>query len=117
MEKFILQVGEKLIINDPHAMWMKTETMAIDGCLKLTDKRIVFVKNATPFMQLFSESHKCQVLQDFPLDTLKSYSRKKYFKNERLIIDNGVDRPREYVTSKIESFIAELKNAGKEFKE
>ncbi len=111
MEKFVLNPDEKLLINDPYAMWMKTEMMAIQGSLKLTDKRLVFVKNANPFaglLQLFMKSQRSCVLQDFSLGTIKNYSRKKFFKNERL---------KEYVTSKIESFLAELKNAGIKIKE
>jgi hypothetical protein len=119
MEKFVLSPGEKLLINDPHAIWMQTETMPVDGTIKLTDRRFVFVKNAHAIAILgwFMKSHRSYVLHDFPLESIKSYSRKKYFKNERLIIDNGIERPREYVTSKVDSLIGEMKNAGIKFKE
>ncbi len=120
MEPFVLNPNEKLIINDPHAVWMQTETMEVKGSLKLTDKRLVFVKDANPFagiLKLFMKSQRSHVLHDFPLNSIKNYSRKKYFKSERLIIDNGIDRPKEYVASKIESLVAELKKSGITFKE
>lgn len=120
MEKFALHQNEKLLINDPHAIWMKTEMMAIRGSLKLTDKRLVFVKNAHPFaglLKLFLKSLRSYVLHEYPLELLKNYSRKTYYKSERLILDNGFDRPKEFVTSKIKSITSELKNAGIKIKE
>ncbi|HET6989909.1 MAG TPA: hypothetical protein VFJ43_01240 [Bacteroidia bacterium] len=120
MEKFVLNQNEKLLINDPHAIWMKTETMPVDGTIKLTDRRFVFVKNANPIagiLKLFMKSQRSYVLHDFSLESIKTYSRKTLYKNERLIIDNGIERPREYVTSKIESLTGELKNLGIKIKE
>jgi hypothetical protein len=113
MEPFTLHPGEKLLINDPHAMWMKSNTMAVMGSLKLTDKRLVFVKNANPFagiLALFMKSQRSHVLHEYQLASIKSYSKEKHFKSERIVIDNGVDRPKKYATSKIESIEMELKN-------
>jgi hypothetical protein len=113
MNAFQLQPGEKLLINDPHAMWMKSEMMAVMGSLKLTDKRLVFVKNANPFagiLALFMKSQRSHVLHEYPLESIKSYSQEKHYKSARIVIDNGIDRPKKYTTSKIESFEMELKN-------
>ena len=113
MEPFQLHPGEMLLINDPYAMWMKTEMMAVMGTLKLTDKRLVFVKNANPLagiLALFMKSQRSHVLHDYPLDSIKSYSRETHFKSVRIVIDNGIDRPKKYATSKMDSIEAELKN-------
>lgn len=120
MKPFSLHPGEKLLINDPHAMWMKTEMMAVMGSLKLTDKRLVFVKNANPFagiLQLFMKSQRSHVLHEYPLENIKSYSRETHFKSVRVVIDNGIDRPKKYATSKMDSIEAELKNHNVKIKE
>ncbi|MDQ3112252.1 MAG: hypothetical protein M3R17_20395 [Bacteroidota bacterium] len=113
MKAFSLNPGEKLLINDPHAMWMKSEMMAVMGTLKLTDKRLVFVKNANPFagiLALFMKSQRSHVLHEYMLGKINSYSKEKHFKSERIVIDNGIDRPKKYATSKIASIEMELKN-------
>jgi hypothetical protein len=120
MNKFQLHPGEKLLINDPYAMWMKTEMMAVMGALKLTDKRLVFVKNANPFagiLGLFMPSQRSHVLHEYPLESIQSFSKEKHFKSVRIVIDNGKDRPKKYVTSKIASFEGELKNHNVKIKE
>ncbi|CAN5917833.1 hypothetical protein BH11BAC7_BH11BAC7_09650 [soil metagenome] len=113
MEPFQLHPGEKLLINDPYAIWMKTEMMAVMGTLKVTDKRFVFVKNANPLagiLALFMKSQRSHVLHDYPLESIKSFSRETHFKSVRIVIDNGIDRPKKYTTSKMDSIEAELKN-------
>jgi hypothetical protein len=120
MKPFSLHAGEKLLINDPHAMWMKTEVMAVMGSLKLTDKRLVFVKNANPFagiLGIFMASQRSHVLHEYPLGSIQSFSKEKHFKSVRIVIDNGKDRPKKYVTSKMGTLEAELKNHNVKIKE
>lgn len=120
MKPFSLNPGEKLLINDPHAMWMKTEMMAVMGSLKLTDKRLVFVKNANPFagiLGLFMKSQRSHVLHEYPLQNIVSFSKEKHLRNVRIVIDNGKDRPRKYVTSKIDTLAGELQNHHVKIKE
>jgi hypothetical protein len=120
MEPFTLHPGEKLLINDPHAMWMKTNVMAVMGSLKLTDKRLVFVKNAKPFagiLGIFMKSQRSHVLHEYALDSIKSYTKELHFKSARIVIYNGIDRPKKYSTSKIESIEMELKNHNVKIKE
>jgi hypothetical protein len=112
MEQFSLKPDEKLLVNDPYASWMKTEMMAIPGSLKLTDKRLVFVKNANQFagpLKWFIKSMRSQVLHEYPLTSIKSFSRETHFKSEWLVIDNGIERPKKFMTPKIEVLEAELK--------
>lgn len=109
MSPFQLQPGEKLIVNDPWASWIKNATSEIKGQLKLTDRRLVFVKNATPFLSLFLSSKKSCILFDYPFAAIKNFSRKKLFKSEELVIDNGIDRPVSFTTSKMDTFEAGLK--------
>jgi|SRR5665213_94098 len=112
MEKFSLQPDEHLLINDPHAMWMKGAMMAIQGQLKLTEKRIVFEKNANPLagiLSLFLKNQRQHVLHDIPLSSITNFSTVTFAKSERLVIDNGVSLPLTFATSKIDTFIPELK--------
>ncbi len=112
MEKFSLQPDEHLLINDPHAMWMKGNMMAVQGQLKLTEKRIVFEKNANPLagiLALFMKSQREHTLHDIPLSAITNYSKSTFGKSERLVIDNGVSLPLTFATMKVDTFIAELK--------
>jgi hypothetical protein len=109
MKKFFLQPGESLLINDPHAVWMKTDREKIPGAIKLTNKRFVFEKKATPFLGMFVKSMKKQVLFDYPLEKIKNYSRETNFKSVNIVIDNGIERPKKFETSKMDNLEAELK--------
>jgi hypothetical protein len=109
MNDFKLEPGEKLLVNDPYASWLKTEMTFIPGALKLTDKRLVFVKNAVPFGSLFFKSMRSHILQEYPLSSIANFSRETLYQSERLIIDNGMERPKKYLTSKAEVLEAELK--------
>lgn len=112
MEPFQLQPGEKLLVNDPHAVWMKGGTMTVKGQLKLTDRRLVFVKNPSEFagpLKWFIKSLRSYVLMDFPLEKIKEVSTTALGKDKRITIDNGIERPRQFVTSKMEVLDAELK--------
>lgn len=118
MQPFQLLPGEKLIVNDPHVTWKKGGTMDEAGQLKLTDKRLVFVKNANEFagpLKWFVKSFREQVLLEFPLEKIKSFSVAAIGKNKRIKIDNGIDRPREFEVSKLQVIEAELKRAGISF--
>jgi hypothetical protein len=117
METFKLQPGEKLLINDPHAMWMKTDREKIPGAIKLTDKRFVFEKNATPFLSMFVQAKKKQILFECDLDKIKTFSREKNFKSVNIVIDNGLERPKKFETSKMDSLEGELKNHNVKIKE
>jgi hypothetical protein len=100
MKKFELQPGEKLLVNDPHAMWMKSDMMGVQGQLKLTDRRLVFVKNANPFaglLVLFFKSLQAQVLIEFPLNEITEISRSAFVKSTRLVVGNGKERSRNFV--------------------
>ena len=112
MEQFKLHPDEKLLINDPYASWMKSDLMVIPGSLKLTNKRLVFVKNANPFggvLKLLIKSMGSYILHEYPLTKEIVVARETHFKSERLVIDNGIERPKEYMTSKIEVLMSELK--------
>jgi hypothetical protein len=112
MEKFELRPGEILVVNDPHAVWMQMELKGIEGQLKLTGKRLVFVKDPVPnsgLLRLFIKSMRAHVLLEFPLDKIKSVERVQFGKSTRLVIDNGIDRPRQFVSSKAETMEFELR--------
>jgi len=81
----------------------------IEGSLKLTEKRLVFVKNAVPFGSLFFKSMRSHILHEYPIASIANFSRETLYKSERLIIDNAVERPKKYLTSKVEVLEAELK--------
>jgi hypothetical protein len=117
VEKFVLHPGESLLINDPHAVWMKTDREKIPGSIKLTNKRFVFEKKATPFLGMFVQSMKKQILFDYPLEKIKNYSSETNFKSVNIIIDNGIERPKKFETSKIDNLEAELKNLNIQGKE
>lgn len=117
MGKFVLQPGENLLINDPHAAWMKTDREKIPGAIRLTNKRFVFEKNATPFLGMFVQSMKKQILFECELDKIKSYSRETNFKSVNIVIDNGIERPKKFETSKIDSLEGELKHLNVKAKE
>lgn len=115
MKPFALLPGEKLIVNDPHVTWKKGGTMDVEGQIKLTDQRLVFVKNASEFagpVKWFVKSMRAHVLLEFPLNQIKTFSVAAFGKNKRISIDNGLDRPREFEVSKLQVIEAELKRAG-----
>lgn len=117
MQPFQLRPGEKLLVNDPHAVWMKGGTMTVEGQLKLTDQRLVFVKNASEIagpLKLFMKSLRAHILLEFPIDKIKNFKRAAFGKNQRIVIDNGVDRPREFEVSKLDVMQSELKRIGVE---
>jgi hypothetical protein len=108
MQKFQLQSEEHLLVNDPHTKWMRGLT-PIAGQLKLTEKRIVFVKNATPFLKLFLKSQGEEVLHDISLSSIKNYSLVDFGKTKRLLIETGISLPLTFATPKFEIFAGELK--------
>ena len=112
MEAFALLPGEKLLVNDPHATWKKGGTMNVQGQLKLTDQRLVFVKNAAEFsgpLKWIFKSMRPRVELEFPLGRIKSFSASAFGNSKRLTIDNGIERPREFETTKTAIFEFELK--------
>lgn len=91
---------------------MKGGMAAIPGQLKLTDQRLVFVKNASEIagpLKWFVKSLRAHVLLEFPLGKIKNFKLAAFGKNQRLIIDNGIERPREFEVSKLAVLEAELK--------
>lgn len=115
MERFVLRPGEKLLVNDPHVRWMKGGTMSVDGQLKLTNQRLVFVKNASEIagpLKWFVKSLRAHILLEFPLGQVRRFSVAAFGKNKRLTIDNGIERPRDFEVSKLQVLEAELRRAG-----
>lgn len=103
MGKFSLQPGEKLVVNDPHVVWMKMPMVNVAGQLKLTDKRIVFIRDAHPFavFTLFlAKSMRSAVEFDYPLDKVKTISVVEMGKEKRITIEAGSERPRTFISSK-----------------
>jgi hypothetical protein len=112
MEAFVMLPGEKLLVNDPHAAWKKGGTMNVQGQLKLTDRRLVFVKNAAEFagpLKWLFKSMRPRVELEFPLGSIKFFSASAFGNSKRLTIDNGIERLREFETTKTEIFEFELK--------
>jgi len=111
MEDFALKEGEHLLVNDPHCQWMRG-MMAIPGQLKLTENRIVFVKNANPFagiLALCFKSQRAHVVHDIRLSDIKNYSLATFGKSTRLVIETGFSLPLTFATPKFEIFAGELK--------
>lgn len=96
---------------------MKGGTMSVAGQLKLTNRRLVFVKNASEFagpLKWFVKSLRAHVLLEFPLGKIKNFKLAAFGKSQRIVIDNGIERPREFETSKLAVLEAELKRLGVE---
>ena len=112
MPKFELQPGETLIVNDPWTKWMRREMQPVEGQLKLTNKRLVFIQKAHPlalFVLFIPKSVREHVEMEFPLEEIKNVSKEEVGEKKRLVIENGIERPKIFVTSKVETFLGELK--------
>jgi hypothetical protein len=112
MQPFKLLPEESLLVNDPHVTWMLGGSLNVDGQLKLTNQRLVFVKNGNEIagpLKWFVKSLREHILLEFPLGEIKNYVVLELGKNKRLTIDNGVERPREFEVSKLAVLDAELK--------
>ena len=108
MKKFSLSPGELLLVNDPHAGWVRGMQI-IPGQLKLTNERIAFIKNATPFLKLLVKSHDEHVLHEIKLSELQKFSLVDFGKTKRLLLETGKSLPLTFVSPKHEIFMGELK--------
>ncbi|HTL80257.1 MAG TPA: hypothetical protein VL651_01060 [Bacteroidia bacterium] len=111
MPSFKLLVGEKLIVNDPHVSWRKGGLSAVNGQLKLTDRRIVFIRDAHPFAIFFLyliPSMRSAMELEYDLKKIKKVSVVEYGKEKRLTIDPGNERPKEFETMKAMTFESEI---------
>ncbi len=112
MEKFRLHPGELLLVNDPHVTWMKGGLQTVPGQLKLTNKRLVFVKDAPPFSALFAlvvKSLRSHVVFDWKIAEIRNVTRTTHGRVQRITIDPGFERPKEFAASKVEVLEFELK--------
>lgn len=110
--KFNLRHGEKLIVNDPHVTWRKGGLGFVNGQIKLTDRRIVFIRDPHPFAIFFLyliRSMRSSVELEYELQKIKSVSVIEYGKEKRLTIDPGNERPKEFETMKALTFESEIK--------
>lgn len=109
--KFLLRPGEKLIVNDPHALWQMMEMKTIAGQLKLTNERIVFIRNPHPyavFVLFLVRSMRSGVEFEYRRSSLKAVTSVVFGKEKRLVIDPGSERPKTIITAKAETIEKEF---------
>lgn len=113
MSGFKLLPGEKLIVNDPHAVWMKMPMVSIPGQLKLTDRRIVFIRDAHTFavFTLFlAKSMRSAIEFEYPIDKIAAISVQEMGKEKRLTIEGNNERPKRFISAKALTIEFEFRN-------
>lgn len=111
MAAFVLEPGERLLINDPHAKWMMTEMKAVPGRIRLTERRFVFEKPEHAYFSAFKFLFKklgAEILFEIRRSDITEVSKIEAAKKSRLQIKTKFERPKMFETIKMDTIAGEL---------
>lgn len=111
MAAFQLQPGERLLINDPHAKWMMSEMKAVEGRIRVTEKRFVFEKPEHAYFSAFKFLVKrlgADIIFEIKRSEITAVTKAEGMKKSRLKIETKFERPKMFDTMKLDTIIGEL---------
>lgn len=114
MSIFQLDTGERLLINDPHAVWMMMEMKGIPGTLRITQHRVVFEKPAHAYFGAFQFLFKklgAEIIFEIKRSDVSAVSKVEAGKKARLKIETKYERPKMFDTMKMDTIIGELRKS------
>ena len=111
MAAFVLEPGERLLINDPHAKWMMTEMKPVSGTIRLTERRFVFEKPEHAYFSVFKFLFKKlggEILFEIKRSEITEAVKIEAAKKSRLQIKTKYERPKLFETIKMDTIVGEL---------
>ncbi len=111
MAAFQLEPGEKLLINDPHASWMMSEMKAVEGRIRVTERRFVFEKPEHAYFSAFKfliKSLGADIIFEIKRSEITAVTKVEGMKKARLKIEIKFERPKMFDTMKMDVIIGEL---------
>lgn len=111
MAAFQLQEGERLLINDPHAMWMMMEMKPVYGRLRITQNRVVFEKpehGYFSFLKFMIKKLGADTIFEIKRSDITAVTKVEAGKKSRLKLETKFERPKMFDTMKMDVIIGEL---------
>lgn len=111
MGAFQLLLGERLLINDPHAKWVMMEMKKVEGTIRLTENRFVFEKPEHAYFGVFKFLFKklgAEIIFEIKRSEITAVSKVDGGKVSRLKIETKFERPKMFETIKMDTIVGEL---------